>query len=241
MASRPGRSSGRAAGPVGAGVAEWRALEGFRWAHDGGVNQPAQLPLLAPVERRVNLAALCVHGGQHICGLRRVLGHGVETADAHKRPVQQRRQRLRARDTDAQPCERSRPRADGDQADVAPFVPSAPRRRGPPAARAAALAPSRAPGIPRARNTSSRTAGRGTDRPAALDCQDVHRPCQEPSDSATWIARRTPRALLSVSSYSRSGTESATIPAPAWTMASPSCRISVRMAMQVSRFPRKST
>ena len=47
-------------------------------------------------------------------------------------------------------------------------------------------------------------------------------------------------ALSSVSSYSISGTESATMPAPTCTSYAPLCQTIVRRAMQVSMFPAKS-
>src|SRR6478735_3614059 len=61
---------------------------------------------------------------------------------------------------------------------------------------------------------------------------------RRPAAAAT--ARRAAAALLTVSSYSRCGTESATIPAPAWTCARPSLMSAVRMAMAMSRSPAKS-
>jgi hypothetical protein len=45
------------------------------------------------------------------------------------------------------------------------------------------------------------------------------------------------RRLLMVSSHSRAGTESATIPPPAWTCNVPSLMMAVRIAMAVSMLP----
>ena len=55
--------------------------------------------------------------------------------------------------------------------------------------------------------------------------------------SAISIARIRALALLTVSWYSRSGTESATMPAPACRCATPSLRTSVRIVIQVSMLP----
>ena len=44
-------------------------------------------------------------------------------------------------------------------------------------------------------------------------------------------ASRMPAALSSVSCHSRSGTESATMPAPTWKCAAPASTTTVRMAM----------
>ncbi len=54
------------------------------------------------------------------------------------------------------------------------------------------------------------------------------------------IAVTTAFALLTDSSYSFSGTESATMPAPAWMYPFLPWSNRVRMAMQLSRFPEKS-
>ncbi len=191
------------------------------------------------VLRGVNLAALGVHDGQDVRGVGgRVLGHGVEAADADERPIEQHRHRLRARQPHAQAGEGTGALADGDQFHVAPLVPA---RRGDDAVhqrhQQAALFHAMLERLVRQHGVVA-ASRRGADRAAALDSQDVH---AGSSDSATWIARKRPRALLSVSSYSRSGTESATMPAPAWTMTSWPAKMSVRMAMQVSRLPRKST
>ena len=51
------------------------------------------------------------------------------------------------------------------------------------------------------------------------------------------MARKSAAALFWVSSYSVAGTESATMPAPACTCATPSRHTIVRMVMQVSRLP----
>src|ERR1043165_5790639 len=60
-------------------------------------------------------------------------------------------------------------------------------------------------------------------------------------ETVIWVAIASAfiiaRALLSVSSYSRSGSESATIPAPAWKYACPSFNTAHRSAMQESMFP----
>src|SRR6478736_1101360 len=61
---------------------------------------------------------------------------------------------------------------------------------------------------------------------------------RRPAAAAT--ARRAAAALLTVSSYSRCGTESATMPAPAWTCAKPSLIRAVRIAIAMSRSPAKS-
>src|SRR5512135_3122457 len=55
--------------------------------------------------------------------------------------------------------------------------------------------------------------------------------------AAIAIASTRARALLVVSRYSLSGTESATIPAPAWMLRTLRCAMIVLMAMQVSRPP----
>lgn len=60
------------------------------------------------------------------------------------------------------------------------------------------------------------------------------------SPDAAATARRAAAALLTLSSNSRRGTESATIPPPAWTYASPSLITAVRIAMAMSRSPWKS-
>ena len=75
--------------------------------------------------------------------------------------------------------------------------------------------------------------------PDARRHEQPPRPLAEPWPGL-WIqetitpARRSARALFSVSSYSRAGSESATIPAPAWTNARPPCTRTVRMAIAVS-------
>ncbi len=63
---------------------------------------------------------------------------------------------------------------------------------------------------------------------------------QPRSASAAAMAASMAPALLRVSASSVTGLESATIPAPAWTWATPSFRSTVRMVMQVSRLPAKS-
>ena len=55
--------------------------------------------------------------------------------------------------------------------------------------------------------------------------------------SAISTAFKSARALFTVSSNSLDGTESATIPAPAWTRATPFSRTIVRIVMHVSMFP----
>src|SRR6266851_8566491 len=55
--------------------------------------------------------------------------------------------------------------------------------------------------------------------------------------SASATADNTALALLSVSWYSVGGSESATMPAPAWIWATPSLRTRVRIVMAVSRSP----
>ena len=72
------------------------------------------------------------------------------------------------------------------------------------------------------------------ERIVVVDEQD-HRP-----SSAMASAWSSARALSRVSSYSAAGFESATIPAPAWTRATPSRIVMVRIAMQKSRLPAKS-
>src|SRR5687767_10679588 len=74
------------------------------------------------------------------------------------------------------------------------------------------------------------------ERIVVVDQEDHHRS----SRCASSRARKSACALLRVSSYSVAGTESATMPAPAWTWATPSRSTSVRMAMQQSRLPAKS-
>src|SRR5512132_57914 len=59
--------------------------------------------------------------------------------------------------------------------------------------------------------------------------------------SAAAMARRTAAALFRHSASSAAGSESATMPAPAWTYAMPSLRSAVLMAMAVSRSPEKPT
>jgi hypothetical protein len=58
--------------------------------------------------------------------------------------------------------------------------------------------------------------------------------------SSTPIARKRILALLRISSHSFSGSESATIPAPAWITASPSRITIVRIVMQKSMLPWRS-
>ena len=58
--------------------------------------------------------------------------------------------------------------------------------------------------------------------------------------SAMASACSSARALSLVSSYSAAGFESATMPAPAWTRATPLRIVIVRIAMQKSRLPAKS-
>src|ERR1700733_11874559 len=53
-------------------------------------------------------------------------------------------------------------------------------------------------------------------------------------------ARTTAFALFTDSSYSSSGTESATMPAPAWMKPCSPLRSMLRMAMQESKLPEKS-
>src|SRR5439155_3145383 len=55
--------------------------------------------------------------------------------------------------------------------------------------------------------------------------------------SARSIARSSAASLRRHSSSSAAGSESATIPAPAWRCAIPSARTMVRIAMQVSKAP----
>lgn len=57
-----------------------------------------------------------------------------------------------------------------------------------------------------------------------------------PSSRSLYALKR-PRALFKVSSYSLSGIESATIPAPVWAKSSPPVEKRVRMMMQKSIFP----
>ena len=70
--------------------------------------------------------------------------------------------------------------------------------------------------------------------------EGVHQEHPQPAASAAASAERTPRAFDPVSSYSRAGTESATIPAPTWTDATPSRRTAVRMAIARSMVPVRS-
>ena len=60
------------------------------------------------------------------------------------------------------------------------------------------------------------------------------------SVAAVATADSTARALFNVSVSSASGSESATIPPPACTKATPSRTSAVRMAIAVSAFPAKS-
>src|SRR5438876_10633541 len=62
---------------------------------------------------------------------------------------------------------------------------------------------------------------------------------QHVTSFARAIAARTAIALRSVSSRSRNGSESATIPAPACTNALPFFKTTQRSAMQLSQFPSK--
>src|SRR5438874_9825639 len=62
-----------------------------------------------------------------------------------------------------------------------------------------------------------------------------HRTSSSPSTSS--IARRSARAFALVSSSSAAGSESATIPAPAWIRQTPSAMTAVRMPMHVSIRP----
>ena len=55
--------------------------------------------------------------------------------------------------------------------------------------------------------------------------------------SAMATARKMARPLFMVSFHSRSGTESATMPAPAWMWSCRSLMTAVRMAMAVSMLP----
>ena len=63
---------------------------------------------------------------------------------------------------------------------------------------------------------------------------------QAPRRFAVCTARRTAAALFRHSVSSATGSESATMPAPAWTYAVPSRSRAVRMAMAVSESPAKS-
>ena len=60
------------------------------------------------------------------------------------------------------------------------------------------------------------------------------------SRDATCTARTAAAALLRDSAYSRAGTESATMPPPACTLARPCAMTAVRMAIAMSMFPAKS-
>src|SRR5690606_19654047 len=60
------------------------------------------------------------------------------------------------------------------------------------------------------------------------------------SRAATCTARTAAAALLRDSAYSSAGTESATMPPPAWTLARPSRISAVRIAIAMSMFPSKS-
>src|SRR6266542_537624 len=64
-----------------------------------------------------------------------------------------------------------------------------------------------------------------------------HRSTAEPSTSS--IARSSARAFARHSASSDAGSESATMPAPAWMRQTPSARRAVRIAMQVSSEPSK--
>src|SRR6185295_10595486 len=73
-------------------------------------------------------------------------------------------------------------------------------------------------------------------RVVVVDDEDHERPA-----CASSRARMTALALSRVSSYSAAGFESATIPAPACTYARPFSMTTVRIVMQKSRLPAKST
>src|SRR3990172_4403707 len=64
--------------------------------------------------------------------------------------------------------------------------------------------------------------------------------CASSASVETPTARNRIFALLRISSHSRAGSESATIPAPAWIMASSPDITMVRMAMQKSMLPCRS-
>src|SRR6185503_19575757 len=74
---------------------------------------------------------------------------------------------------------------------------------------------------------------------SAMPSAISHQPCQRPC-CASSSARSRAFALSRVSSNSAAGFESMTIPAPACTNAFPFDMITVRIAMQKSRFPAKS-
>ena len=80
------------------------------------------------------------------------------------------------------------------------------------------------------------------ERVVVVDEQDglARRARSAHSDLATRSASNMAPALASVSRCSVSGSESATMPAPACTVARPPSRTRVRMAMQKSRLPRRS-
>src|SRR5439155_27055234 len=68
-----------------------------------------------------------------------------------------------------------------------------------------------------------------------------HRESSHHIASAISMALNIAPAFSSVSSYSRSGLESATTPQPAWTYALPSATTTVRRVMAMSRLPPKLT
>ena len=76
--------------------------------------------------------------------------------------------------------------------------------------------------------------------PPQAFCKRAKRDYLNAQPLALSIARTTARALFTLSSYSLSGTESATMPAPAWMCPCLPCMSSVRMAMQEVRLPEKS-
>ena len=91
-------------------------------------------------------------------------------------------------------------------------------------------------GRPRSRARSSRPAAPGCRR----SCRSDRRPgpsCRLLLEPGATARQQRARALPWSRASSRSGSESATMPAPVWTCAVPSCTITVRMVMQKSRSP----
>src|SRR5262249_16389072 len=76
------------------------------------------------------------------------------------------------------------------------------------------------------------------ERVVVADDQDFH---SRPPWVAISTARRSARAFARVSASSAAGSESATMPAPAWIRHTPSAIVPLRMVMQVSSAPSNPT
>src|SRR5256885_3112987 len=75
------------------------------------------------------------------------------------------------------------------------------------------------------------------ERVVVVDEQDLRRHRTASAPSTISIARRSARAFARVSSSSAAGSESATIPAPAWIRHTPSAITAVRVPLHVSTRP----